>query len=250
MSSRLEALQVLELPISKPADAEDVKRAYRDMAKKWHPDVNPSEEAQERFGEAKAAFDFLERNPGAGAKPVLGPRAEHGDSLFAQKAEALGLRRGVLLMSPAEERRKQVAVVLRLGPPQERAVLLNMRSGAGGSHNNWQQTMLHRCPDLSVQGLLRSGPITNEDVPGRGGAVFAECGLKANQVTDLSQQLRKLGAGHHTVRGHMAWGEWELQEEVQKGVWAIHPGGTEFFDFWFREGHKFSSDELWQHLQE
>ena len=48
------------LGISKDADDASIKRAYRKMAKKYHPDMNPGDkEAEEKFKEAAEAYDVL-----------------------------------------------------------------------------------------------------------------------------------------------------------------------------------------------
>jgi molecular chaperone DnaJ len=48
------------LGVSKTATAEEVKKAYRKLAKKLHPDLNPNDKkAEERFKEVSAAFDVL-----------------------------------------------------------------------------------------------------------------------------------------------------------------------------------------------
>lgn len=50
--------QVLE--IDKKASEEEIKKAYRQMAMKWHPDKNPGDkEAEERFKEISAAYEIL-----------------------------------------------------------------------------------------------------------------------------------------------------------------------------------------------
>ena len=48
------------LGVAKNASAADVKKAYRKLAQKHHPDANPgSKEAEERFKEVSAAYDVL-----------------------------------------------------------------------------------------------------------------------------------------------------------------------------------------------
>jgi DnaJ-class molecular chaperone len=49
-----------ELGVSKTADAEAIRRAYRKLAKDLHPDTNPNDKASEdRFKRVNAAFDIL-----------------------------------------------------------------------------------------------------------------------------------------------------------------------------------------------
>lgn len=47
------------LGVSKNASAEELKSAYKKMAKKWHPDVNKSPEATEKFKEVNEAYSIL-----------------------------------------------------------------------------------------------------------------------------------------------------------------------------------------------
>ena len=47
------------LGLPRDASADDIKRAYRKMARKYHPDVNPSQEADAKFKAANAAYDIL-----------------------------------------------------------------------------------------------------------------------------------------------------------------------------------------------
>jgi DnaJ-class molecular chaperone len=47
------------LGISKDASQEEIKKAYRKLALKWHPDKNKSSEAEEKFKEINQAYEIL-----------------------------------------------------------------------------------------------------------------------------------------------------------------------------------------------
>ncbi|AJY76297.1 molecular chaperone DnaJ [Paenibacillus beijingensis] len=47
------------LGVGKDASAEDVKKAYRKLARQYHPDVNKSPDAESKFKEVKDAYDVL-----------------------------------------------------------------------------------------------------------------------------------------------------------------------------------------------
>ncbi|MEK9727020.1 MAG: molecular chaperone DnaJ [Candidatus Margulisiibacteriota bacterium] len=47
------------LDIEKGANEQEIKKAYRKLARKYHPDVNKSPDAEEKFKEIQSAFDVL-----------------------------------------------------------------------------------------------------------------------------------------------------------------------------------------------
>lgn len=47
------------LGVEKNATKDEIKRAYRKLARKYHPDVNKSDDAEEKFKEAKEAYEVL-----------------------------------------------------------------------------------------------------------------------------------------------------------------------------------------------
>src|SRR5690242_5311087 len=48
------------LGVDKKASADDIKKAYRKLARKYHPDKNPDDkQAEERFKDIQQAYDVL-----------------------------------------------------------------------------------------------------------------------------------------------------------------------------------------------
>ncbi|MFA0964018.1 DnaJ domain-containing protein [Roseivirga sp. BDSF3-8] len=54
-------LQILDL--GNDATKEDIRKAYRNKSKKYHPDVNKSQDAAELFHRIKEAYDYLTKEP-------------------------------------------------------------------------------------------------------------------------------------------------------------------------------------------
>ena len=47
------------LGVSKDATEDDITKAYRKLARKYHPDLNKTKEAEERFKDISEAYDVL-----------------------------------------------------------------------------------------------------------------------------------------------------------------------------------------------
>ncbi|MGA9829633.1 MAG: DnaJ domain-containing protein, partial [Trebonia sp.] len=47
------------LGVRRDASSDEIKRAYRRLARELHPDVNPDPETQEKFKEISQAYDVL-----------------------------------------------------------------------------------------------------------------------------------------------------------------------------------------------
>ena len=70
------------LGVKRDATQEEIKKAYRKLARELHPDVNPDEATQERFKEVTAAYEVLSDTKkrqmyDLGGDPLL---AEHAES--------------------------------------------------------------------------------------------------------------------------------------------------------------------------
>lgn len=69
------------LGVDRSATAEEIKKAYRRLARELHPDVNPSAEASERFKLVTHAYDVLS-DPQERQQYDLGPQAGFGGGNF------------------------------------------------------------------------------------------------------------------------------------------------------------------------
>ena len=64
------------LGVSENATAAEIKKAYRSLAKKYHPDMNKSPEAEEKFKEINAAYEVL------GDEEKKAQYDTYGDNMF------------------------------------------------------------------------------------------------------------------------------------------------------------------------
>lgn len=62
--------------VSENASADEIKKAYRKLARKYHPDINKDPEAVEKFKEINAAYEVLSDNK------KKAQYDQHGDSMF------------------------------------------------------------------------------------------------------------------------------------------------------------------------
>src|SRR6202041_1909447 len=67
------------LGVTRAADADEVKRAYRKLARKYHPDVSKEKNAEERFKEVQEAYEVLKDPEKRAAYDQLGADWKSGE---------------------------------------------------------------------------------------------------------------------------------------------------------------------------
>ncbi|HEU4622539.1 MAG TPA: DnaJ C-terminal domain-containing protein [Burkholderiaceae bacterium] len=68
------------LGIARDASADDIKRAYRKLARKYHPDVSKESDAEERFKEVAEAYEVLKDPEKRAAYDAAGQRWQQRDA--------------------------------------------------------------------------------------------------------------------------------------------------------------------------
>lgn len=114
-----------DLGVSRDASPEDIKRAYRRMARRLHPDVNPGPEAEEQFKKVSQAYDVLSdaekrRSYDMGADPYasgaagFGPGFSFSDIMDAFFGAGAGAAGGAAHRGPRSRQRRGQDALVRL----------------------------------------------------------------------------------------------------------------------------------------
>ncbi len=84
------------LGVKKTATQDEVKKAYRKLARQYHPDANPNDpKAEEKFKEVSSAYEVLSdadkrKQYDAGPSPFFGQGARRGGTYQDQQAPPMG----------------------------------------------------------------------------------------------------------------------------------------------------------------
>ncbi|HVW81314.1 MAG TPA: molecular chaperone DnaJ [Mycobacteriales bacterium] len=183
------------LGVSRTATPDEIKKAYRRLARELHPDVNPSPEAQERFKDVTAAYEVLSdpqkrqlhdlggdplssTGAGAGAAGPFGGFADIMDAFFGG-AGGMGARGPRSRVQPGADALIRIELDLAetaFGTTRELALDTAVRcskcNGAGtapGTHPETCQTCGGRGDVQSMQRSLLGQIVTSRPCPDCGG---------------------------------------------------------------------------------
>lgn len=107
------------LGISKNAKQEEIKRAYRKLAREFHPDVNKTKEAEKTFKEINEAYEVLKDSEKEAVMifmEVTGSRQPVLDKTVGVNIQAVLVREqiSVLFVSPVVAMENNLALVISL----------------------------------------------------------------------------------------------------------------------------------------
>lgn len=165
------------LGVQKGADEAEIKKAYRQMAKKYHPDLNPNnKEAEAKFKEVNEAYEVLsdkekrarydqfghagvDPNYGAGGQSPFGQDVDFGD-IFNSVFGGFGGFGGRRSANPNAPRR---------GTDIETTLYVSFEEAAKGCKKSIEYNCVSTCPDCNGTGAQKgTTPKTCSVCGGRG----------------------------------------------------------------------------------
>ena len=151
------------LGIQKGASEEDIKKAYRQAAKKYHPDLNPGDkEAEARFKEVNEAYEVLsdpekkaryDQYGHAGVDPNFGAGG-YGGAGFDGMDFDLGDNFSSFFGGVGGGRRSNPTAPRR-GSDAVASVVISFEEAARGCKKQVEAQLIHTCPDCSGSGAKK-----------------------------------------------------------------------------------------------
>jgi len=199
------------LGLSPSASPEQIKRAYRRLAMRWHPDRNDHPEATERFKEIRAAYDQLTAREAA--EEVISGASAEAESAAASQLRAADIRLNLEISLEEAARGCRKTMHYRRGKP---CPTCEGSGEAGISRTTF-------CEACHGSGRVRDGLRTLQPCAACGGrGVFTQrtcrdCGGSGRQMSEVSLKI--------TVPAGMLPGdELRLSGQGEAGAPDILPG--------------------------
>jgi molecular chaperone DnaJ len=133
------------LGVGRDSSADDIKRAYRRLARELHPDVNGSPDAEERFKEVVGAYEILSDPDKRQRYDAFGPSGGPQGSPFADVQDIFDMFFGGGFGFGTSTRRGRRATWARHGEDLRMGVTLGFSEAAFGSHQNLEVQRLVTC---------------------------------------------------------------------------------------------------------
>lgn len=166
MSSKRDFYEVLGL--SKGASEDEIKKAYRKLAKKYHPDLNPGDkEAESKFKELNEAYEVLsdsnkraryDQFGHAGVDPSYGAGGAAGGNPFGDDfdiGDIFSSFFGGGFGGGFSSRRQANPNAPRRGSDTEANINISFEEAAKGCKKNVSYRVVEKCPDCNGSGAAK-----------------------------------------------------------------------------------------------
>ena len=204
------------LGVKKGASEEEIKKAYRKLARKWHPDANPGDaQAEERFKEIQEAYSVLSdpdkrKQYDAGGMFGGGPAAAFAST--RPRSAAAWARSGTSSPTCSAAAAVAAAAAARAGRDLETEVRLSFAQAMSGTRGVGQRADRGAVPDVPRQ-RREAGHVARSRAPCDGRGIETEgqgmfsiaqpcslCGGRGTIVEDPCPTCGGSGFTHQTKR--------------------------------------------------
>lgn len=150
------------LGVAKGASEDEIKKAYRQMAKKYHPDLNPGDkEAEARFKEVNEAYEVLSDSQKKARYDQYGPR-RRGSEFRCGRISGIRLRRYgyrprryLLLLLRRGRCRRSNPNAPRRGSDVSASVVISFEEAARGCKKQVDVRLVDTCSDCRGSGAAK-----------------------------------------------------------------------------------------------
>jgi molecular chaperone DnaJ len=147
------------LGIKTTADAKEIKKAYRDLAKKYHPDVSDVVDAKEKFQEIQEAYEILGNEESR--EDYDAALKDHEARVERSKVKFTDVFRSFFTSSAN-------ALKALDGKDVEVTVLFTVEDAFKGTEKTFEYNRFKSCPDCKGHGVISENLTPCSDCDGKG----------------------------------------------------------------------------------